>query len=180
MNKLVRRVFVTASMLTACERGPQQVPVDIIYAMKEHGIAVGSRISSVQLGCTDGQRRRIADPVAVQVITFATISDCLDCFRHLDGLENLAREGRMPENQFVVAYGPAGTHESNLALLNARTKRPICFDTAGVLWRRHDLTSTPFTVVVRKGRVSFLHDLPTDTKGSEESFDRAARATLTQ
>lgn len=162
--------FGIVMLLGACGGKDVTDSAMAITARKSHGVSLGSALMDVTLTCTDGLQRATAPRGITQLITFTSTYDCLDCFRHLEGLDSLALDKRLPGREFVVAYGPAGLSEDNEAMLRARTRRPLCMDTAGALWRQHGLSSTPFTVLVRDGRVVFLHDLPTDNARARERF----------
>lgn len=121
----------------------------------DHGLALGTRLSPVRLGCTDGLARTFAAPGEVQVITFATPYDCSRCAPHLATVPELEKKAGAGGRAFLVAWAP---NPAQITRALGHRAVPTCVDRDGTIWGRYNLLHTPFTAVIRHGTVVYLND----------------------
>jgi hypothetical protein len=159
--------FALSLALTACDArrddrtsANDQIGRPLRFA---HGMKTGDLIAPQTLPCSDGAARALGAPQRVQLVTFSTASDCTECDRHLNGLEELYRQKALPGDAIIVTYAPPARQTEVLAAYLARTARPVCFDERGALWTAHDISHTPVTALIRNGEVVYLDDAPLET-----------------
>jgi hypothetical protein len=158
--------FVVMVLSLACS--PNRVPQS--HVVNAHGLAVGDSIEPLALTCREGGDRRIAAPNEVQLITLSTAGDCSACLTHLAGLEQLLVTKQVTAPQFYVSWATTAQIPSAMIAYRATTIRPVCFDTSGTLWDSHNVSHTPVTVVIRNGRVLYMHDMPLISASSQRQF----------
>lgn len=147
---------------TAPATGRSTEGLTISRALNEHGVELGRAVPLTPLSCSDSTTRRVADPDAVQMITFATPYDCALCSIHLSSLGSI-RWSQLPKvDPFIVAWGPSREElvrlESGVSDTLGLTFPPVCIDRKGVLWDSLNVSHTPFSAIVRNGRIIYLHD----------------------
>lgn len=141
-----------------------------------HGLRVGDTITPVQLPCSDGQSRLLGATSRSELVTFATASDCASCSLVLHGLDTVWRERPRGLEMFFVSYTDVHSEPAALRSFTAETAQPVCFDTTGQLWRRYDISHTPFTLFVHSGVVVFGYDQGLDSPTEQQNFANAVRA----
>jgi hypothetical protein len=164
----LRSLLATAAALAcgACGRGEP-----LSKASMEHGIHPGEQMVAASLSCMTGGERTLADPSAVQVVTFATPYDCSACSPHMALVPRVLRRVNASDRAFVVVWAP---NRASLAhsLGRARSELPVCLDEKGVYWDRHNIQHTPFTVVIDHGRVVYTNDATLQNRATVERFTR--------
>lgn len=141
-----------------------------------HGLSSGDVIALQNMRCADGVVRKLGASEQLQLVTFSTVSDCAECDRHLNGLEQLYREHKLPGEALIVTYAPPARQAEIVTAYRVRTSRPICFDETGALWTAHDISHTPVTVLIRNGKVLYLDDAPLETEQEVAQFRHALRS----
>gem|GEM_PF-2623663 len=123
----------------------------------EHGITVGSHVSPTEVACLRGGTRSVGAENDVQIVTFATPYDCSECTPHLTGVSKVVKEVGLAGRAFWVVWSP-NTRAVEQSLARSQPGFPVCVNEDGTLWDRHNLLHTPFTAVIRTGRVVYMHD----------------------
>jgi len=141
----------------------------------EHGVREGTQIGEISLECGEATTTPIAPKLIapkhdVQLITFSTPYDCSACAPHLAALDSLRRHGLLPQNDVMVIWSPGGNIGREANVVRNKSPRTVCVDQRGALWDRHDLQHTPITVLVVKGRVTYLNDRMLDGKAEHRAF----------
>lgn len=173
-RSLAALVLLTAGCtLFAAERTPDALTISRAYM--EHGVTLGQAVPLTPLSCSDSTARRVGDPDALQMITFATSYDgCTVCNLHLKSLGSI-RWRQLPDvDPFIVAWGPSRKRlvqlESGLSDTLGLTFPSVCIDRKGVLWDSLNVSHTPFSVIVRNGRIIYLHDADLTPAAVGEQF----------
>ncbi len=146
--------------------------------LTRHGLAVGEAIQPVRLECDDARSRIVAPLEIPQLVTFTTPGDCSACETHLAGVEMLLSDNSPIPEHVWVAY-PADV-DSNAASEQYRliTRFPICWDRAGAMWTRYNISHTPFTVLLRNGKVLLIDDASLARPSERARFMDTVRALL--
>lgn len=172
-------LLIAGCTVSAAERTPDMLTISRAYM--EHGVALGQAVPLTPLSCSDSTARRVADPDALQMITFATTNDdCTVCNLHLKSLGGV-RWNDLPELEpFIVAWGTSRKRlaqlESGLSDTLGLTFPPVCIDQKGVLWDSLNVSHTPFSVILRNGRIIYLHDATlTEAVVGEQFYADVAR-----
>jgi hypothetical protein len=150
-----------------------------LIAVRYHGVAIGNAMTSGRLPCTDGTARALTDSTAVHIVTFATLGDCLTCVEHLTSLEEIVRSGELDGfDTFIVAYASRARQGEATQQFRGISARPICLDIDGAVWEDHNLQNTPFTVILRNGRVRAISDTPLRSSDEQIRFLSSLRAVM--
>lgn len=153
-------LVVAACTVSATDRLPPTLTLS--RAAMEHGVKLGQAVPQRDLSCSDSTVRRVAAPGAVQMITFATPYDCALCSLHLSSLGSIHWNQLPKIDPFIVAWGPSAKElvrlESGVKDTPGLTFPSVCIDREGVFWDSLNVSHTPFTAIVRDGRVIYLHD----------------------
>lgn len=174
----IRRLLVLWIGIFACalERPESDGAVDVRYA---RDLRIGERLLAMDLECTDNITRRIGDSTAHPVlVTFATASDCFACGIHAPGLDSIRRSGSLGIDFATVVYASASQQTGVVRSLASLSSNPVCFDTRGDLWRAHDLSRTPVTVLILRGTIAHIHDSGLEMPSQRSSFIEAIREAL--
>jgi hypothetical protein len=138
---------------------------------KQHGMKLGDRLDAVSLPCADGVRRIVG--TGRQLITFARPDDyCESCYHHLLGVSALWRSVSKEDELLLVVYAPPSRRIAAEREYRTVTGAPLCFDEEGILWNRHRLVTTPFTVLVLDGKIVYASDVPLDDSAQKATFLR--------
>lgn len=173
-SRLVVVVLLTAGCtVSAAERIPDTLTISRAYM--EHGVALGQAVPLTPLSCSDSTTRRVGDPNAIQMITFATTYDgCTICNLHLKSLGGVRWKELPKLEPFIVAWGPSPKRlaqlESGVSDTLGLTFPSVCIDRKGVLWDSLNVSHTPFSVIVRNGRIIYLHDAALTSAAVGEQF----------
>lgn len=163
-------VPLTVLPLLACGRHTDHKAIPRV-ALNEHGLRLRHVIGPTAVSCTDGRTRTVGGRGALQLITFSAASDCSDCERHLMGLKReYGGDPKLGIDQFFVTYGPADRRVDILGQYRARTAEPVCMNDGASLWHQQNISHTPFTILVRNGRILYIDDAPLDTRADQELF----------
>lgn len=147
-------------------------------AAMDHGIGVGSRVRPLTLQCDQrgsrdsGNRAQVSpvapsvrhltitlgDPKTTSIVSFATPADCSACDLHVAGMNMLTTSESLPIPDFIVLWPGADFTPTRHAAIVAATPRVVCFDETGAAWDAQDIRHTPFTVVIQRGTVAYIHD----------------------
>lgn len=150
----------------AGEKGGEPRPATIV----DHGVRVGTAMSSRALTCTDKKRRLLAPSQGLQLATFTSISDCSVCMPHLEGMARLVRSKVVSIEHVFVVYAP---QENGWTILRAYQRigaEPVCWDPSGYVWSRYGIAHTPVTLLLRDGMIVYVHDGPLDPGPATERF----------
>ena len=151
---------------TAC--GANELPSS--HVANDHKISVGDSIAPLALTCAGGATRVVADPAKVQLVTVSTASDCSTCLSHLAGLENILEHDPIHIETFYVSWVPPEQQRGAMIAYHTVTTRLVCFDERGVLWDKYNVSHTPVTVLLRHGRIVYMHDMPLISEPSQQTF----------
>ncbi len=121
-------------------------------------LKVGDTLFSTSLMCVGGGSRKIGARDATQLVSFQTLSDCTSCALHPLVLDSLWRAKAVKFDMIVVAYAHAPDKGKLSRTADGRLGRPVCLDTAGLYWSKHDLIRTPLTVLVQGGVIRYMTD----------------------
>lgn len=163
-----RRLVFLAFSVTVTNAGCSEAR-GIDRAGMEHGLAINDRIELTLLSCRNGERHEAGREGAVEIVTFATPFDCVYCSVHLSGLVELVDQ--LPEKvqpPVLVLWSPSDTQLERAVDKFGDSGFDLCHDVEGTLWDRYNLTNTPFTVVLRNGRVVYLNDWALDEAAGEQ------------
>ena len=152
-----RGLCTPAAVLALCgcaDAGAARVPSRVAM---EHGLAPGDRIAATTVKCPQSADRVIGAAGETQIVTFATPFDCTACAPHLAGVPKVERDAGVADRAFAVVWSPR-LQSLDHDLGTSRPDLPLCTDERGTLWDRHNLLHTPFTAVIRDGRVIYMHD----------------------
>jgi hypothetical protein len=140
------------------------------HVINQHVIKVGDVITPTRLRCHAGADRIVANPSEIQLITFSTPNDCSACVPHLAGLEEVLKRAPVHIDNFYVSWAPPAETTSAIASYRAFSNRAVCFDEAGALWDTYNISHTPITVVLRRGQIVYMHDMPLTKPEPQEIF----------
>jgi hypothetical protein len=155
--------LLVAALGTACTTHDDSV---VSRLAMDHGLKPGTRLEPTPVECLHGPSRTIGSAGETQIVTFATPFDCSACTPHLAGVPKVERQQGLLGHALLVVWSP------NLRTLArdlgaARLELPVCVNRSGSLWDRYNFQHTPFTAVIRNGRVIYMHDGTLLTRRSE-------------
>lgn len=141
-------------------------------ALSEHGVAIGQRVPPIPVSCADRTNREVGGGAGLQLITFATAHDCALCNLHLASLKTIDWTQFSFIDPFIVAWGPS---RADLAKLESQDMirdlpLPVCIDRPGVLWDSLDIAHTPFTVIIRRGKIIQVYDQDLSREAYRDQF----------
>lgn len=174
----IRSLLILWIGILACgvERPDDDVVVDVRYA---RDLRIGDRLKVADLECTDDISRRIGDSTAHPVlVTFATASDCFACGIHAPGLDSIRQSGSLDVDFATVVYASVQQQSGVVRSLASMSSNAVCFDTHGDLWRAHDLSRTPVTILILRGAIAHIHDSGLETPSQRSGFIVAIREAL--
>lgn len=133
---------------------------DVPRALSEHGVAIGQRVPEVLVSCADGSQRQVGRRDGLQLVLFATASDCALCNLHLESLAHVDWTQVAGLDRFVVAWTPSSRDLRQLESQEVLRNLPlqVCADSSGILWDSLGLAHTPFTAILREDRIVYVYD----------------------
>lgn len=137
----------------------------------DHGVRVGTAMSSRALACTDKVQRRLAPSQGLQLATFTSLGDCSACMPHLQGIARLVRSNVVPMGHVFVVYAPQENWWTTLRAYRRIGADPVCWDPSGYVWSRYGIAHTPVTVLLRDGVIVYVHDGPLDLGPTRQRFE---------
>lgn len=152
--------------VTGC--GGDELPPS--HVANDHKITVGDSIAPLAVNCAGGATRVVADPAKVQLVTVSTASDCSACLTHLAGLESVLAQDPIHIETFYVSLVPRDQQQGAMIAYHTVTSRLVCFDERGVLWDKYNISHTPVTVLLRHGRIAYMHDMPLVSEPQQQTF----------
>ena len=144
---------------TARAVGATRRPAYVSRADNAHGVHLGQRMGPLTVQCPAGALV-VGAPAQTQLITFATESDCWACQAHIAGMEAIYQSGAVSVTNAVVFWTPRGERRDPRVVHARPNARPVCLDDAAALFDRYGIEHTPVTVLLRDGRVLYMHDRP--------------------
>lgn len=173
--------LLTVGPLVACEHETSAKRTDAPRASRlvfKRSMHPGDSLSQLRLPCSDGLTRTVGVAGAHQLVTFASLGDCDKCALHPVALDMIWRSKRLAVDLFTVALAVPKQRAAVTRAMASATQRPVCFDSLGTFWRRHDLEHTPVTFLLRGTQILYISDEPFADSISQEAFVDTLRRLL--
>jgi hypothetical protein len=170
----------------ACTQGSVDSSVVRDRTDMQHGLHTGQMIAEVTLPC-EARSLALGQIDALQFVTFATPTDCSSCSAHFGGLEHASAEidrillSANPRGANAIVVWATNTPEDqrSLTIMRHESKRLVCEDKNGTLWKTYNLQHTPVSALIAYGHVMYLTDRPFVLKPSEPQLLDDLRRVIT-